>query len=504
MSGPTLEDEVEAALAEAYEAAFGKRPSDHWMKAIAMRVGTRGEVATLDEAGTSVGVTRERVRQVMARLLPKFNGKPVPHLREIAELLVEHSPVPEPIGRQFAKSGICRVTLTGEGFLNILKLLGTSPAQLVGTDLVAIDEWLVEESEVQVMRALAMASRHTSSYGMTTVEEIRQLLSTPANMLDATDIERVLKREPVVRWAGEWLWVEKEHDGLHSNRLVNTARSILSVNSPQTVASIHAGARRMWKFRQLDILPPIAAMKSFFEQSPYFVVEGDLVHPTELLDYHEILGTTTATMIDVLKASPYQVMDRQSLMEACADAGIPSGTSGVWTTYAEWMDRFGPNVWGLRGSSPNPAAVEEIRNAARSRANAAVAKPSRGRGDSLAFRFGPRRPCEPPGRSVECAPLSCRSGRRGTTPGDGGPVGWQPSRWRQQDVHQPQPALAGCPAARKEVRKSAGARSTGESRAIQGCRAKATATRLCSRVQGNDQAGRAAPWPRAKGRADVS
>ena len=370
MSGPTLEDEVEAVLAESYETAFGTRPSEDWMKAIAMRVGTRGEVATLDEAGSAIGLTRERVRQVMDRLLPKLDGKSVPRLRQVAELLVERSPVPEPIGQQLAKSGMSRLGLTGEAFLNIVKLLGTSPTRLVGTDLVAVDQWLVEESDIPVMSALATASRHTSSYGMTTVEEIRQVLATPANTLDPAAIERVLKRTPSVHWAGEWLWVEKDHDGLHSNRLVNTARSILSVNSPQTVASIHEGARRMWKFRQLDILPPIGAMKSFFEQSRYFLVEGDLTHPIDPLDYHQILGAKTATMIDVLKASPYQVMDRQSLMEACTDAGISRGTSGVWTTYKEWMAGFGPNVWGLRGSSPNPAAVEEIRRAAASRRRA--------------------------------------------------------------------------------------------------------------------------------------
>jgi hypothetical protein len=369
LSGPTLEDEVEAVIAESYESVFGKPPTEDWMRAIAMRVGTSGEVATLDEAGSTIGVTRERVRQVMARLLPELNGKSVPRLREIAQVLVELSPVPEPIGRQLAKSGLSRVTLTGNAFINILRLLGMSPARLVGIDLVAVGEWFVVESEVALMKAPTMASQHTSSYGMTTAEEIRQVLSTSANPLDARDIERVLKREPSVKWAGEWLWVEKEHDGLHANRLVNTARSILSVNSPQTVASIHEGARRMWKFRRLDILPPTAAMKAFFEQSPYFVVEGDLVRPNEPLNYREILGTTTATMIDVLKSSPYQVMDRQSLMEACTDAGISSATAGVWTTYAEWMDRFGPNVWGLRGSSPNPAAVEEIRRAALSRLN---------------------------------------------------------------------------------------------------------------------------------------
>lgn len=370
MTNPRFEDEVEHLLVESYKAAFKRPPSDKWLEAIAMRVGTKGDVATLDEAGAAIGVTRERVRQVMAKIEPALKGTTVPRAREVAETLVARSPVPEPIGRRLARSGMTRPTLTGKAFLNILKLIGTSPTDLVGTGLVRVDDWLVEESEAPVMKAVSIANKHTSSYGMTTVEEIRQALASPRNRLDPTDILRVLRREPSIKWAGEWLWVEKNQNGAHANRLVNTARSILSVNSPQTVASIHEGARRLWKFRGLDVLPPIAAMKVFFEESSYFVVENDLVRPTEPLDYHDILGGTTATMIDVLKGSPYQVMDRQSLYEACSDAGIPQGTYGIWTTYAEWMEGFGPNVWGLRGSSPNPAAVEAIRKAARARLKA--------------------------------------------------------------------------------------------------------------------------------------
>ena len=370
MSQPTFEDDVELMLYDAYCAAFGRPPSENWLRAIALRVGTTGEVETLEEAGAAIGVTRERVRQVISRIEKQIAGKTPPRAKDVAQALVTHSPLHEPIGRRLALTGLTRQTFTGKAFLNILKLTGTSPVDLVGSDLVLVDDWLVEESEVPVMKAVSIASKHTSAYGMTTVEEIRQALATPDNPLDANDIELVLKKQPNIKWADDWLWVEKERDSLHANRLINTARAILSVNSPQTVTSIHEGARRQWKFRQLDILPPSPAMQVFFEQSPYFVVEGDLVRPIEPLDYHELLGTTTATMIDVLKESPYQVMDRQSLTEACEDAGIAKGTYGIWTTYAEWMENFGPNVWGLRGSSPNPGAVEAIRLAARVRRKA--------------------------------------------------------------------------------------------------------------------------------------
>lgn len=371
MTDETLEDYFEAYLAEAYQQISNNYPTPGWLDALAMRAGTRGPVATLDEAGDVADVTRERMRQVMAKVELVIAGdRLVPRLRDIAQTLVDRSPVPEPIGRMLSRAGKTRATLTGAGLLSVMRLLGTCPRELVGTDLVSVDDWLVDESDVPVMKAVRMARKHTSKYGMTTVEDIRQALSTDEKALEPLGILRVLRSDASVKWTGDWLWVEKDTDGPHANRLVNVARSILSVNSPQTVSSIREGARRMWKFRHLDILAPVDAMKHFFEQTPFFIINGDLVLPTEPLDYREIQGDVTATMIDVLKSSPYQVMDRQSLQEACEEAGVAPGTYGVWTTYAEWMDKFGPNVWGLRGSNPNPGAVEEIRRAALARTKA--------------------------------------------------------------------------------------------------------------------------------------
>lgn len=368
---PTMrfEEHVEALLRKAYESVSRSSMSDSWATAVAKRLGTRGDVATLEEAGIIAGVTRERIRQVMAKI-ERFTAHANDHSQlrtaamDIAKQLAERSPVAEPIGVLLAESGRTQPTLTGPGFLNILKLIGTSPRELIGTDLVPVDNWLVEESEVTVMKSVSMAAKHTSAYGMTTVEEIRQALATPDNPLAPADIRRILKAQDSIRWADGWLWVEKDSDGLRSNRLINTARAVLSVNSPQTVASVHAGCRRWWKFRNLDVLPPIDAMKAFFEASPHFVMKGELVEHIKPLDYRAVLGDRSVTMIDVLKSQPHQIMDRQSFTEACDEAGIASGTYTTWTTYAVWMERFGPNVWGLRGSNPNPAVIDVVRNAA--------------------------------------------------------------------------------------------------------------------------------------------
>lgn len=363
----TLEDHVEAALAAAYEAAKGKPPEIARLVAIAMRVGTMGRVATLDEAGDAAGVTRERMRQIIRDVLPHFAAAEIPGIAEVAQTLADLSPVPEPIGQRL--SGATRSTLTGPGFLSILKLLGTSPAELIGKDLICVDDWLVEESEVPVMRSASLANKQTSAYGMTTVEEIREAIQDGGTPVDADDVRSVLEAQKNIRWAGEWLWMEKE-DGLHANRLINSARSILSVNSPQSVESIHEGCRRMWRFRKVEVLPSISAMRSFFDASPHFVHTGNLVEPVVPLDFREVLGPQTIAMIEVLKSQPHQIMDRRTLTDACDEAGIAKGTYGIWMTFAEWMESFGPNVWGLRGSNPNPAVVEAVRLEAKNRAKA--------------------------------------------------------------------------------------------------------------------------------------
>lgn len=366
----TLEDEMEALLIKAYMAAHrGKAPTPEWATALSMRAGIHGEVATLEEAAQAIGVTRERVRQVADKVNPHLRGARLSRLLPVAEQLVQNSPVIEPIGRLGSESGLTRPTLTAKALLNFFKLIGTTPKELVGTNLLEVDGWLVEESEAGVMSALSMAKKHTSSHGMTTIEEIRQELSETYDEVDTDDIVRVLTTEPSVKWHGEWLWVEKE-DNLHSNRLINTVRSILSVNSPQTVASIHEGCRRLWKFRKVDILPPVEAMRGFLDESPHFTVEDDLVDLVQPLDYHEILGDVALTVVEVLKSTPHGIMDRLSLEEACIDAGVAKGTIAVWSTYAEWLELVARNVLGLRGSNPNPAAVKAVQEAAAARKKA--------------------------------------------------------------------------------------------------------------------------------------
>lgn len=367
LADSTVETVMANLIDMAYVAALGKAPSPKWSAGLSARYGVQGPPVTLQVAGDIVGVTRERVRQVGARVEPHLRGAWVPQLRPILELLVAQSPVADPIGVLLADGGLSEADLAADSLLTFVDLLGADLPALVGTEVKLVGGWLVDVREEALTAATRIASKHTSTFGMTTVEDVRQELSTPGNLAGIEDVRRVLEGDPRVGWSGQWLWVNKPNDNQFANSMVNTVRSILSVNSPQSVDSLQEGLRRQWKFRKRDIVPPVEAMVDFLQASPYFTVTDGLVESVEPLDYHNVQGEVASAMIDVLKASPYQVMDRASLTEACTGAGISAATSGIWTTYSEWMEQVGWNVWGLRGSNPNPGVVEEVKRAAKAR-----------------------------------------------------------------------------------------------------------------------------------------
>src|SRR5205823_12244965 len=89
----------------------------------------------------------------------------------------------------------------------------------------------------------------------------------------------------------------------HRNRLVNTVNKILSVVSPQTVASIRDGLRRAYKYRSGSkginlVVPPHSVLLHFFRSSSHYRVDGDSISLTSLIDYRTLLGEGELALVD--------------------------------------------------------------------------------------------------------------------------------------------------------------------------------------------------------------
>ena len=68
--------------------------------------------------------------------------------------------------------------------------------------------------------------------------------------------------------------------------------------------------------------------------------------------------------VEVLRQSPTGLLDRASFEAECDARGVNHNTFSVYTTYSPILEHVSQDVWALRGSVVNPAAVEALRQSA--------------------------------------------------------------------------------------------------------------------------------------------
>src|SRR5262249_55723258 len=146
--------------------------------------------------------------------------------------------------------------------------------------------------------------------------------------VDESDVRRILKRQPGCEFLDEdWFWFTAIPEG--RNRLENVTKKILSVASPQSIASIREGIRRSFKWRSVTseryrtlTVPPQAVMARFFKRHPDFVLNGDSVKSAKRLDYRKLLGEAERTLVEVLHGASAGVLDRRTLITECLSRGL--------------------------------------------------------------------------------------------------------------------------------------------------------------------------------------
>ncbi len=318
-----------------------------WTRTLSARLGLDGPpTVTLAEAGLVHGVTRERVRQVESRLLScvPAPGLWIPAVNRALTMVRESVPIIESdVGPMLAKAGLAGPAMTCQSLINATDMAKSSSANEITNQLRIIDGWVLGVDDRAAAQAGSVARRHTSKFGLTTLEDIAEDLSTAADQVAVAAIETVLRSSPEIRFTDDgWLWSEaSDPESRHTNSLRNRVRSMLSVTSPLSVDSLIEGYRRSQRVRKRDVTPSHSAVRQFLTAHLDFIVEGDLVSSIAPLNYHAELGANQAAIVAMLRESPYGVMDRSSLNEAVAGIGISANSMSLWMTYASWIEKFG-------------------------------------------------------------------------------------------------------------------------------------------------------------------
>jgi len=343
--------------------------------ALAARLGWLGtDPKTLQECGDMLGVTRERIRQIEAKLIRKLTSHPIYLPNLDAALALLEGAAPSPILQAsdlLVKEGVCRRPFSPRSLIETARLFGRKTS-------LAVEEHRGERIVVSGDQGHALgvlsrtARRLTGQSGVTSVYKVVDTIADLLAPLDPPDIDeedvrRILKGQPGCEFLDEdWFWFTAIPEG--RNRLENITKKILSVASPQSVASIREGVRRVFRWRASTnqryrslTVPPQTVLTSFLQRHPDFHVDGDLVSSVKPLDYRKLLGEGEQTLVDVLRGVSSGVVDRKTLISECIARGINENTLAVYTTYSSILEHIGVGLWQLRGVRVDPAAVEAVR-----------------------------------------------------------------------------------------------------------------------------------------------
>ena len=334
-------------------------------QALLARMGWHGRPPiTLEAAGKIMGTTRERVRQLQARLYRRRPPLPLfmPALDRALDELHLAAPIPaDKAAELLAAKGISNLPFHPASVLSAAEYCGKLASfelhELGGTEMVVSSRDLA-----LAQRLTHIALRQAGRYGVSNLEEV--LAQAAAEDLEASkeDLRTYLAASSRLQFLDEdWFWSPTIPN--ERNRLHNTTRGILSVISPMDIATLREGIWRRYQWRHLQLVAPRAILLEFYDAHPDFIVVGQYVQPAVPLDYRKELGPSEQVMVDVLRTVATGVLDRASFVDACVARGINPNTLSVMLTYSSVISHLETDAWALRGSDVSPMALKAVLDA---------------------------------------------------------------------------------------------------------------------------------------------
>ncbi len=344
------------------------------LSALMDRLGWNGALAiTLEEAGTRLGITRERFRQLQERVtyrLKEFSFPPyMPALDAALELLREKSPLGVGAASALLKTaGLSKADFHPESLIAVAEACGRKPSirlHSVGKKTIVSATGVSNADAI-----LRIAYRQTQASGASNIGEVVAELQANSINADEATVRHVLREFSDVQFI-EDEWFGRRPANPERDRLRNITRKMLSVASPIELGALREGVRREYRYRGHRgvktwslLVPPRSVLRGYYRVHPEFLVdENNLVKPVDPLDYRIELALNEAILVNVLRSSPASVLDRASLANECARRSMNIHTFSLYLTYSPVIVHLGTDIWSLRGVRVDPAAVEAVRSA---------------------------------------------------------------------------------------------------------------------------------------------
>ena len=318
-----------------------------------------GRKHTLAEIGARYGMTRERTRQICAKLVKRDDpgSIPAPVMDRALGFLRKRLPrAVDSLEREMVEAGLSEVGLALRNVEAAAKLLDrTIPFHVVrvgkGCLAVAPDQTSLPLAVVE------LAKKEIYYHGLTTVGHIEETLREKhPGTLPLEIVTETLQLMEGFCWldrAGGWFRLLS----VCKHGLPRAIEKVLSVAGAVDLKELCQAVGR--NYRLWKTPPPEKVLLEFCRRMPGVAVEGKRIISETPRDWEKTLTGVEAQLVRLLKEHG-PVMDRGALEDLCVDDGMNRFSFHAFVASSPVIKQYGHSVYGLLGADVSPGMVKSL------------------------------------------------------------------------------------------------------------------------------------------------
>ena len=337
-----------------------------------------GRTHTLTDIGDRHGITRERVRQICAKLTKRVKNAVMatPVLDRTLKLIDESLPVPAArIEDEFARLRLTAVGMGLDAVAAAARLFGREvgfrivsvPSESASKSAASRSRKLKNEvprddrlairpgQEKVVIATLDAAKRDAYFHGLTTIERIESTISARVGHSNNELVRQTLAMIDGFRWLDKpagWFCIES----VQRHGLPKTIDKVLAVAGELSVDRLHGALsrnRRLWKKP-----PPENVLLEYCRGMKGVRVEGDRIIADPPRDWKKALTGVESKLAAVLKKHG-PLMERGQMEDLCVGGGMNRFSFHAFVSWSPVIAQYGHSVYGLLGADVTPEQIEK-------------------------------------------------------------------------------------------------------------------------------------------------
>jgi len=314
---------------------------------VARRYGLDGKGRrTLGQIGSEVGLTRERVRQIVEReaTLLRTQRIATPILDLAIQTVANQLPATATqLETELQSAGLTLTPFQLEGLVYAAALfdrvLPFSITRVRGV-------WIVHPESASSLNTIDRLARNSiRRWGATTISEVASLTGRSASARNnCALVASILTSQKRFHWleSPDWFWFSH----VRANRLMRRIKKIISVTNPIDVSALRTGIAR--DYRMASRVPPVPILLEFCIQACGLQRSGDSVYTNQPINLRRALSVEELCLVNLLRDSG-GTMSRVELMSGWVKRNANRATLHQMLCYSPIISRHADGIYGLVG-----------------------------------------------------------------------------------------------------------------------------------------------------------